>query len=157
MRHRNKENNSSVYRLIHQDEVHFHHQKYQNLHQYYIWSIHLHGCECWTLTKDLERRLEAAENVVHQKNNENIMDWKEVKRISNRNVRIQKIPTQNYQKRTTTNFFAYKQSWWTRKANIEWKYWWFQSRGRQRTIYTGRLNNFVTRKKISRQCAYQEN
>ena len=27
----------------------------------YIWSILLHGCECWTLTKDLERTLEAAE------------------------------------------------------------------------------------------------
>ena len=27
----------------------------------YIWSILLHGCEWWTLTKDLERRLEAAE------------------------------------------------------------------------------------------------
>ena len=26
----------------------------------YIWSILLYGCECWTLTKDLERRLEAA-------------------------------------------------------------------------------------------------
>ena len=27
----------------------------------YIWSTLLRGCECWTLTKDLERRLEAAE------------------------------------------------------------------------------------------------
>ena len=27
----------------------------------YRWSIFRHGCECWTLTKDLERRLEAAE------------------------------------------------------------------------------------------------
>ena len=27
----------------------------------YIWSVRLHGCECWTLTKDLRRRLEAAE------------------------------------------------------------------------------------------------
>ena len=27
----------------------------------YIWYILLCGCECWTLTKDLERRLEAAE------------------------------------------------------------------------------------------------
>ena len=27
----------------------------------YIWSILLYGCECWTLTKDTERRLEAAE------------------------------------------------------------------------------------------------
>ena len=26
-----------------------------------IWSIVLRGCECWTLTKDLERRLEGAE------------------------------------------------------------------------------------------------
>ena len=27
----------------------------------YIWSILLIGCECWTLIKDLERRLEAVE------------------------------------------------------------------------------------------------
>ena len=27
----------------------------------YIWSILLYGYECWTLTKDLEIRLEAAE------------------------------------------------------------------------------------------------
>ena len=27
----------------------------------YIWSILLYGCECWTLTKDTKRRLEAAE------------------------------------------------------------------------------------------------
>ena len=26
-----------------------------------LWSILLYGYECWTLTKDLERRLEAAE------------------------------------------------------------------------------------------------
>ena len=27
----------------------------------YVWSILLYGCECWTLTKDLEKRLEATE------------------------------------------------------------------------------------------------
>ena len=27
----------------------------------YIWFILLHGCECWTQTRDLERRFEAAE------------------------------------------------------------------------------------------------
>ena len=27
----------------------------------YIWSILLHGSDCWTLAKDLERRVEAAE------------------------------------------------------------------------------------------------
>ena len=38
-------------------------------------------------------------NVVHQKNNENIIDWKEEKLRSYWNDRIQKIPTQNHQKR----------------------------------------------------------
>ena len=27
----------------------------------YVWSILLYGCECWTLTKDTARRLEATE------------------------------------------------------------------------------------------------
>ena len=27
----------------------------------YVWSVLLYGCECWTLTPELERRLEAAE------------------------------------------------------------------------------------------------
>ena len=39
----------------------------------YIWSTRLHGCECWTLTKDIER---SSRNVVHQKKNQNIMDCK---------------------------------------------------------------------------------
>ena len=43
-------------------------------------------------------------NVVHQKKNENIMDWKEQKRRSNGNDRIQKILTQNIQKKRTSIF-----------------------------------------------------
>ena len=27
----------------------------------YVWSVFLYGCECWTLNKDTERGLEAAE------------------------------------------------------------------------------------------------
>ena len=27
----------------------------------YVWSVLLYGCECWTITKDIENRLEAAE------------------------------------------------------------------------------------------------
>ena len=65
VRHRNKEKNSFVSRQIHQDEVLLHQQKYQNLHQNQhsesLRPILLHGHECWTLTKDVERRLEAAE------------------------------------------------------------------------------------------------
>ena len=56
------------------------------LKAYILWPILLRGCECWTLTKDI------------------------VKRRSNGNGRIQKIPTQNHQKKTTANFWAYKQS-----------------------------------------------
>ncbi|GFN84650.1 craniofacial development protein 2 [Plakobranchus ocellatus] len=41
----------------------------------YIWSILLYRCECWTLTKDLERRLEAAEMwFIRRINYENVMD-----------------------------------------------------------------------------------
>ena len=65
MRHRNKEKNSFVSRHIHQDEAHLHQNKYQNLHQNQhsesLCSILMNECECLTLTKDLERRLEAAE------------------------------------------------------------------------------------------------
>ena len=61
-----------------------------------IWSIVLHGCECWTLTKDLERRLEGAE-MWHIKRIMR-MSWAEkVKQRRNGNDRIQKIPTQNHQ------------------------------------------------------------
>ena len=45
-------------------------------------------------------------NVVHQKNNENIMNWKEEKLRSNRNGQIQKIPTQNHQKKDNFNFLG---------------------------------------------------
>ena len=71
----------------------------------YIWSILLYGCECWTLTKDLERRLEAVEMWYIRRNNEKIMDCKDVKRRSDGNGWIQKIRTQNNQKKTTTIFW----------------------------------------------------
>ena len=40
----------------------------------YIWSTLLHGCECWTLIKIPIKNTRSSRNVVHQKNNENIMD-----------------------------------------------------------------------------------
>ena len=46
-------------------------------------------------------------NVVHQKNNENTIDWKEEKLKSNGNDRTQKKPTQNHQKKTTSIFFKH--------------------------------------------------
>ena len=77
----------------------------------------------WMLDTDKRPRKKTwiSRNVVHQKNKENIMDWKEVKRGSNGNGQIQKIPTQNHHKKKPTVLGAYKQSWWIKKANIECK------------------------------------
>ena len=74
-----------------------------------IWSILRHGFECWALTKDLhvQRRLGAAEMWYNRR----IMriSWtekksNEVKRRSNGNGPIQKIPTQNHEKKTLKYF-----------------------------------------------------
>ena len=64
----------------------------------YIWSILVHGYECWTLTKDLEKSLEAAE----------IWYIRRIMRISwtekKSNQEVMEIPTQNNQKKTTIIF-----------------------------------------------------
>ena len=67
-----------------------------------------------------------------------------MKSRSNGNGRIQKIPTQNHQKKTTTIFLVYKQSEWNRKANdLNGEICGTKSRGRQRTKYTDSANNFL--------------
>ena len=68
MRHKNKEKNRFAYKHILQDKVYLHQQKKKNnLHRNKnseildkLCSTLLHGSECWTVTKDVERRLEAA-------------------------------------------------------------------------------------------------
>ena len=69
-----------------------------NILKAYVWFILLHGCECWTLTKDLER-LEAAEKWYIRRRMRI-----ELKRRSNGYGRLQKIPIQNHHKLTTTIF-----------------------------------------------------
>ena len=76
----------------------------------YIWSILVHGCECWTLAKDLERRLEAAEMWCIRRRMKIPWTEKEVKRRSNGINRIQKIPTQKHQKKTITIFGRIKRA-----------------------------------------------
>ena len=86
----------------------------------YIWSILLYGCECWTLTKDLERRLEAAEM------------WyiRRIMRIS----WTEKIPTQNIRKRL--QFFGHiNRADGLEKQILSGKICGTKSRGRQRTKY----------------------
>ena len=66
------------------------HTKINTLKAYILWSNLLRGCECWTLTKYLERRLEAAEmwyiirimriSWTEKKSNEKIMEMAGYKR-----------------------------------------------------------------------------
>ena len=67
----------------------------------YIWSILLYGCECWTLTKDLERRLEAAEmwyirrgmriSWTEKKSNEEVMEMAGYKRSLLKTIRKRQL------------------------------------------------------------------
>ena len=77
------------------------------------------------MTKDLERRLEAAEmcyirrimriSWTEKKSTEEVMEMAGYKRSFLKTII----------KRTTV-FWAYEQSWRTRKRNIEWKVFWYQ-------------------------------
>ena len=67
----------------------------------YIWSILLHGCECWTLAKDLERRLEAAEmwfirrimriSWTEKKSNDEVMEMAGCKRSLLKTIRKRQL------------------------------------------------------------------
>ena len=67
----------------------------------YIWSILMYGCECWTLTKDLERRLEAAEmwylrrimriSWTEKISNEKVMEIAEYKRSLLKTIRVRQL------------------------------------------------------------------
>ncbi|GFN74726.1 endonuclease-reverse transcriptase [Plakobranchus ocellatus] len=45
----------------------------------YVWSVLLCGSECWTINKEWRKTTRSSRNMVHQKNDENIMDRKKVK------------------------------------------------------------------------------
>ena len=120
----------------------------------YIKSTLLYGCECWTLTKDLERRPEAAEmwyirrimriSRTEKKSNEEVMEMAGYKRSLFKTIRKRQL------------FFFFFFFFWggghINRANgkekqiLSEKIRGTKSRGRQRTKYTGSLNNFVTRK-----------
>ena len=88
----------------------------------------------------------SSRNVIHQKNNENIKDSKEVKPRSNGYGRIQKIPTQNHQEETTTVVGHINRADGIEKQLLSGQICGTKSRGRQRTKYNDGMNNFVTRK-----------
>ena len=112
----------------------------------YVWSVLLYGCECWTLTQELERRLEVEEmwfarrilkiSWTEKKTNEEVMDMSGYKRSLLRHIRKRQL-----------DFFGHI----IRADGLEkqlpcGKICGVKSRGRQRTKYTDSLNKFVTKK-----------
>ena len=113
----------------------------------YIWSILLYGCECWTLTTDLETRLEAAEiwyirrimriSWTEKKSNEEVMEMAGYKRSVLKTIR----------KRQLQFFWHINRADGLEKQILSGKIGGTKSRGRQHAKYIDSLNNFVTRKK----------
>ena len=102
----------------------------------------------WMLDTDKRPKKKTwnSRNVVHQKNNENIMEWKEAARRSN-DIAGYKYPYSKLSGKYNYIFFGH-----INKANgpekqiLSGKIRDTKIRGRQRTKYTESLNNFVTRK-----------
>ena len=113
----------------------------------YIWSILLYGCECWTLTKDTERRLEAVEmwyirrimkvSWTKRKTNEEVMEMAEYKRSLLNTIRKRQL-----------KFFGHvNRADGLEKLLLSGKICGKKSRGKQRTKFTDSLNAFATNNK----------
>ena len=112
----------------------------------YVWSILLYGCECWTLTKDHERRLEAAEmwyirritrtSWTEKKSNKEVMEMAGYKRSLLKTIRKRQL-----------QFFGHiNRADGIEKQLLCGKICGTKGRGRQRTKYTDSLNKYATRK-----------
>ena len=112
----------------------------------YVWSILLYGCESWTLSKDLERRLEAAEiwyirrilkiSWTEKKSNEEIMQMTGYKRSLLKTIRKRQL-----------QFFGHvNRADGIEKQILCGKICGTKGRGRQRTKYTDSLNGYATLK-----------
>ena len=106
----------------------------------YAWSILLYGCECWTLTKNLERRLEAVEVWFIRRNmrisrttNEEVIEMARYKRSLLKIIRARQM-----------KFFEHIMEW--KKQLLCGKICGMKSRERQRINYTDSLNLYITKK-----------
>ena len=110
----------------------------------YVWSVLLYGCECWTLTKDTEKRLEAVEmrfvrrimkiSWTKRKTNAEVMNMASYKRSLINTIRKRQLKFFGHVSRTD----GIEKLVWSGKICGK------KSRGRQRIIFTDSLNKFVT-------------
>ena len=114
----------------------------------YIWSILLYGCECWTLTKDTQHRLEAAEiwfirrimkvSWTEKKTNEEVMRMAGYSRSLLNTINERRL-----------KFFGHiMRSDGLEKCLMLGKIPGKKSRGRQRTKYTDNLNKITANHNI---------
>ena len=110
----------------------------------YVWPILKYGCKCWILTKELERRLEAAEiwfirrifkiSWTDKKSNEEVMRMAGYERSLLRKIRERQLKFSGHINRTNG----------LEKLLMCGKIQGKRSRGRQRMKYTDSLNLFTT-------------
>ena len=112
----------------------------------YVWSVLLYGCECWTLTPGLEKRLEAVEIWFIRR----IMRISWTEKMSNEEVMSKSGYTRTLLKtirKRQLEFFGHiNRTDGLEKQLLCGKISGKRSIGRQRTKYTDSLNNFTTKK-----------
>ena len=112
----------------------------------YVWSTLLYGCECWTITKDSENKIEATEmwflrrllrvSWKEKKSNEVVLDEAHVGRSMLKTIRKRQMQFLGHLNRHKgLEHLALT-------GKIEGK----RGRGRPRTTYLGNLNKWVTGK-----------
>ena len=110
----------------------------------YVWSVLLYGCECWTITKDLKKKLEAVEmwflrkmlrvSWTEKKTNDAVLDDAGVKRSLVRTIRKRQLQFVGHLNRHK----GFEHLALTGKIEG------VRSRGRQRTKYLDSLNKWTT-------------
>ena len=86
----------------------------------YVWSVLLYGCECWTLNKDTERRLEAAELWFLRRMLRISWTEKKTQHRSYGNGNVQKITDKNHKRKANEILGKHLQEEWDRETNAVW-------------------------------------
>ena len=115
----------------------------------YVWSILLYGCESWTITEDIRKKLEASEmwflrrmlriSWTEKKTNEEVLKQAETKRLLIRTIRKRQMQFVGHLNRhKCIEHLALT-------GKIEGK----KGKGRPRKTYLNSLNSWVTKKELS--------
>ena len=115
----------------------------------YVWSVILYGCESWTITEDIRKKLEAAEmwflrrmlriSWKEKKTNEEVLEQAETKRLLIRTIRKRQMQFLGHLNRQKCIEHL------ALTGKIEGK----KSKGRPRKTYLNSLNSWVTGKEKS--------